>query len=159
MSKPTKSKRVLVVGAGVAGSVVSYWLKKFGFSPTLIERSKSLRQNGVGLDIRGSALDVVKKMGIYKYLCQQKTQVSRELWVNAQGKVLVEKPSGYNTGDDIEVMRSNLMDILMDSVRTIPCYFDKNIIAIHQSEQSVSVTFQDHTVASYDILIGADGIH
>lgn len=35
----TNINKILVVGSGVAGSVVCYWLKRFGFSPTLIEKS------------------------------------------------------------------------------------------------------------------------
>jgi len=31
-------KKILVVGAGIAGPTVCYWLKKYGFSPTLIEK-------------------------------------------------------------------------------------------------------------------------
>ena len=60
--------KILVVGAGIAGPAVCYWLRRFGFSPTLIEKSNAVRKNGIGLDIRGSALDVVKKMGIYDQL-------------------------------------------------------------------------------------------
>lgn len=41
------NRKILVIGAGIAGPTVCYWLKKYGFNPTLIERSKQLRAGGV----------------------------------------------------------------------------------------------------------------
>lgn len=57
----SKLKKILVIGAGIGGPTVCCWLKKFGFSPTLIEKNDILRQGGQGLDIRGVAIDIVKK--------------------------------------------------------------------------------------------------
>lgn len=150
--------KILVVGAGIAGPAVCYWLRKFGFSPTLIEKSSTVRKNGIGLDIRGSALDVVKKMGIYDQLCAQRTQVNLESWVNADGNVLVEKSAGYSSNDDVEIMRCNLIDILMDSIKEVPCYFNQEIIEIKQNEKNVSVMFSDNQTTIYDMVIGSDGL-
>lgn len=154
-----KVKKILVVGAGVAGPVICYWLKKFGFAPALIEKSSFVRKNGIGLDIRGAALDVVKKMGIYNELCEQRTKVNLESWVDTDGDILVDKKVGYSNDDDIEIMRCNLIDILMDSIKEIPCYFDQEIIEIKQNEKEVKVTFRDNKVVIYDIVIGADGLY
>ena len=54
--------KILVIGAGIAGPAVCYWLRRFGFSPVLIEKSASVRKGGQGVDIRGVALDIVKKI-------------------------------------------------------------------------------------------------
>jgi 2-polyprenyl-6-methoxyphenol hydroxylase-like FAD-dependent oxidoreductase len=150
--------KILVVGAGIAGPSVCYWLRRFGFAPTLIEKSNAVRKNGIGLDIRGSALDVVKKMGIYDQLCAQRTQVNLESWVNADGNVLVEKSVGYSSNDDVEIMRCHLIDILMDSIKEVPCYFNQEIIEIKQNEKNVAVMFSDDQTTNYDMVIGADGL-
>ena len=42
---PTINK-ILVIGAGIAGPAVCYWLKKFGFSPILIEKFANIRKGG-----------------------------------------------------------------------------------------------------------------
>jgi 2-polyprenyl-6-methoxyphenol hydroxylase-like FAD-dependent oxidoreductase len=59
----SKINKILVVGASIAGPAVCYWLKKFGFSPTLIERHESIRPGGYAIDIRGVATSIVKKNG------------------------------------------------------------------------------------------------
>ncbi len=39
-------KKILMVGAGVSGLAVCYWLRKFGFSPVLIEKFAGIRKGG-----------------------------------------------------------------------------------------------------------------
>lgn len=53
-------KKILVVGSGIVGSAVCYWLQRFGFYPGLIEKYSCIRKGGQGVDIRGAAVDIVK---------------------------------------------------------------------------------------------------
>ncbi len=47
-----KNKDVLISGAGIAGPTLAYWLKRYGFNPTVVEQAPSPRQGGYvfGLD-------------------------------------------------------------------------------------------------------------
>ncbi|MFN3006615.1 FAD-dependent oxidoreductase [Mycolicibacterium wolinskyi] len=56
--------RVLIVGAGIAGPAVAYWLVRHGYQVTLVERTAELRTGGHAVDIRGTALEVVERMGL-----------------------------------------------------------------------------------------------
>jgi 2-polyprenyl-6-methoxyphenol hydroxylase-like FAD-dependent oxidoreductase len=38
--------RVLIVGAGIAGPTLAYWLLRLGHEPTLVERAPELRRGG-----------------------------------------------------------------------------------------------------------------
>ncbi len=49
------NKRVLISGAGVAGLTLAYWLKQYGFEPTIVEKHPSLRTGGYKIDLRGVA--------------------------------------------------------------------------------------------------------
>src|SRR5436190_12558732 len=57
--------KVLISGAGIAGLTVAYWLRHYGFTPTIVERAASLVTGGYKIDVRGSALQVLTRMGIY----------------------------------------------------------------------------------------------
>ncbi|HHT0592665.1 TPA: NAD-binding protein [Legionella anisa] len=48
--------RVLISGAGVAGLTVAYWLKRYGFIITIVERAPALLTGGYKIDARGAAL-------------------------------------------------------------------------------------------------------
>src|SRR3990172_11870299 len=97
--------KILVIGAGIAGPAVCYWLRRFGFSPTLIEKAAFLRKGGHALDVRGVAIDLVKKMGIYEEICSRRTQVELGRYVDAKGSILHEEKGErfcFRQGEDVE---------------------------------------------------------
>lgn len=155
-------KKVLVVGAGVAGLAVCYWLKAFGFSPTLIEKSNTLRKGGYGVDIFGIAVGITKKMGIYEKIVAMRTQIERGFYVNADGHTLVEAQGekfGFRHGEEVEILREDLIQILKQAITEIPCHFNQYIKSIKQDDKRVEVTFNNNKTENYDLVIGADGVH
>ncbi len=40
------NKNILISGASIAGPTLAYWLKRYGFTPTVIERAAQLRDGG-----------------------------------------------------------------------------------------------------------------
>lgn len=156
-------KKILVIGAGIAGPAVCYWLQRFGFSPELIEKSACIRKGGQGVDIRGAAVDIVKKMGIYQQICKMRTQVEYGRQVNVMGKTLHEEEAeefGYRKDEDVEILRGDLVEILIKQIEHIPCYFNQSVDNIEQNDgDGVTVYFKDGSIEHYDLLIGADGVH
>ncbi|MDF1760927.1 MAG: tetracycline destructase [Coxiellaceae bacterium] len=154
--------KILVIGAGIAGPTVCYWLKEYGFNPTLIERSEQLRAGGYDIDIRGCALDIVKKMGIYECIRAKCTSLLSTRYVDADGQTLseeYEEKVHFSDGDDVELLRGDLVHILLQTIPDVPCHFDKEIINLTQKEQFVEVTFKDGRKEQYDLVIAADGLH
>lgn len=156
------NQKILVIGAGIAGPTVCYWLKKYGFNPTLIERSKQLRAGGYDIDIRGSALDIVKKMGIYESICAKRTSLLSTRYVDADGQTLSEEYGEkvhFSDSDDVELLRGDLVNILLQAIPNVTCHFDKDIINLTQNDQFVEVTFKNGRIEQYDLVIAADGLH
>ena len=156
------NQKILVIGAGIAGPTVCYWLQKYGFKPSLIERSKQLRAGGYDIDIRGSALDVVKQMGIYDKIRAQRTSLVCTRYVDASGQTLSEEYDEkvhFTDGDDVELLRGDLVKILLEAIPEVPVHFDEKIINITQNEQFVEVTFKDGQIERFDLVIAADGLH
>lgn len=158
----TMSKKILVVGASIAGPALCYWLKRFGFSPTLIEKNPTIRKGGFAIDIRGIAIDLAKEMGIYNTVCDQRTKIVRGLYVDANGNALHEELGeqfGLREGEDVEIVRGHLVNILMQLIPDVPCCFNQEIHALIQHYDFVEVVFKDGKKERYDIVIGADGLH
>src|SRR5687767_3055646 len=63
--------RVLVVGAGIAGPTLAYWLRAGGHEPTLVERAPALRRGGYVIDFWGAGFDVAERMGIVPRLTDE----------------------------------------------------------------------------------------
>lgn len=153
---------ILVVGASVAGPAVCYWLKEFGFNPTLIEKNEAVRTGGYAIDIRGIAIDIVKQMGIYTQLCAKRTSLVSGRYIDAMGNALHEEQGekfGFRQGEEVEIVRGDLVEILLQKVKDIPCYFNQDIDTIVQHNNGVAVYFKEGRVEEYDLVIGADGLH
>ena len=82
----TTSRTILISGSSIAGPVLAYWLKAYGFTPTIVEKASSLRKGGYKIDIRGRATEIVKKMGVYEKICQAQVDMLGASFVNDNGK-------------------------------------------------------------------------
>ena len=56
--------RILVSGASVAGPALAWWLRRYGFEPTVVERAPAPRDGGQAIDLRGAGREVAERMGI-----------------------------------------------------------------------------------------------
>ncbi|WP_115700680.1 tetracycline destructase [Legionella sainthelensi] len=154
--------KILVIGAGIAGPAICYWLSRFGFSPVLIEKYASIRKGGQALDVRGIATHIAKEMGIYDQIYGMRTRIECGRFVDSSGKILHEEHGekfGFRQDDEVEILRGDLVDILMKTIADVPCYFNQSIISIQQNSDHVTVNFKDGQVEHYDLVIAADGIH
>lgn len=158
----SKQLKILVIGAGIAGPTICYWLKKFGFSLTLIEKSACIRKGGQALDVRGVATSIAKKMGIYEQICDMRTRIECGRYVDTAGNVLHEEHGesfGFRQDDEVEILRGDLIEILMNTITDVPCHFNQFVTSLQQDDNGVVVHFKDGRADPYDIVIAADGIH
>jgi 2-polyprenyl-6-methoxyphenol hydroxylase-like FAD-dependent oxidoreductase len=154
--------RVLISGAGIAGLTVAYWLRRYGFIATIVERAPSLLTGGYKIDVRGTALKVLRRMGIHDAVVAASTDMQGALLVDKDGKVINEMSGdafGHRVGDDLEIVRGTLCQILMDHISDAEFIFDDSIQVISQSSDGVRVEFTKNSPREFDLVIGADGLH
>lgn len=110
------SERILICGAGIAGSILAFWLARYDFQVVVIERSKAGQKAGQGLEIDEPALTVVKLMGILDKLEEKKTgELGFEL-VDTQGRSCgVLEAGGVGVTGNLELMRGDLTEVLYQS--------------------------------------------
>ncbi|WP_399921365.1 transposase [Streptomyces kanamyceticus] len=63
-----KKPEVLIVGAGIAGPALAYWLSRTGYRPTVVEHARQLRSGGSAIVVKGPAIPVADRMGILPQL-------------------------------------------------------------------------------------------
>jgi 2-polyprenyl-6-methoxyphenol hydroxylase-like FAD-dependent oxidoreductase len=56
--------KVAIVGAGIAGPTLAYWLWRYGHEPTVIEKAPRLRAGGYVVDFWGGGYAVAERMGL-----------------------------------------------------------------------------------------------
>jgi 2-polyprenyl-6-methoxyphenol hydroxylase-like FAD-dependent oxidoreductase len=78
--------RVLVVGAGIAGPTLAFWLQKSGREVTIVEQALELRRGGYLIDFWGAGFDVAEKMGIVPELRRRGYVMTEVRAVNGEGR-------------------------------------------------------------------------
>jgi 2-polyprenyl-6-methoxyphenol hydroxylase-like FAD-dependent oxidoreductase len=159
--------RILVSGGGLAGLAAAYWLHRNGHEAVVIERAPGLRRDGYGLDFFGTGYDVAERMGIVEDLAPTQIfmdQGSGIAFVDGDGKPLAElKIDAVREilgGKYMGLMHYNLEQVLYDAVKEdVDVRFSTSIDEVAQSADAVRVTYADGDTESYDLLVGADGIH
>ena len=160
------AERVLIVGAGVAGSVLAFWLAKHDFQVVVIERSKAEQKVGQGIEIEEPALKVVKEMGILDRLREVKTGETGFELVDQHSRSYgrFEAGKGSITGD-LELMRGDLTEVLYKAANefaNVTYLFETTIQSLRQTQSNVVVDLENRNSNSikteeFDFVIGADG--
>ncbi|WP_219518232.1 FAD-dependent monooxygenase [Nonomuraea ceibae] len=158
------TRRVLVSGASIAGPAVAYWLDRYGFDVTVVERAPAVRGGGYAIDIRGTALGVVERMGLLPRLRDAHVDSQKVSFVDPGGEVIAAIPAqdvvGGTEGVDLEVRRGDLADALVDVIRDrVEFLFGDSVAVLHDDGDRVEVAFDSGRTRTYDLVIGADGLH
>jgi 2-polyprenyl-6-methoxyphenol hydroxylase-like FAD-dependent oxidoreductase len=154
--------RVLISGASVAGPVLAYWLKRHGFTPTVVEKAPTLRKTGGhAVDLFRPAMDIVERMGLLEQVQAKKTGTER-LTLFREGisrPVRVEMSRLMTAVSDrhVEIMRDDLSEIFYEATcDEVEYLFGDSITSISQNGE---VTFEHSEPRRFDLVIGADGLH
>jgi 2-polyprenyl-6-methoxyphenol hydroxylase-like FAD-dependent oxidoreductase len=160
MDKAMDNQNILISGASVAGPALAYWLRRRGFRPTVVERAPQLRGGGYAVDFRGAAhLSVLARMGLLDRIKDQQTRLGRTTYVDADGRPVAAMPAEIFAGD-VEILRGDLGRILYEATRDGTGYlFGDSITSLQERADGVHVTFAHAAPRTFDLVIGADGLH
>jgi len=156
--------KVLISGAGIAGTCLAFWLERYGFEPTLVERAPGLRSGGYIIDFWGAGFDVAERMGLGAQIQERGYKVQEMRQVDRTGKRIVGVKVGaldrMLQGRYSSLPRSELAACLQGALSPhIVTLFDDGIERMQGSGRVIQVDFQRAPSRAFDLVIGADGLH
>ncbi|MEU4191276.1 FAD-dependent monooxygenase [Kribbella sp. NPDC026611] len=155
--------KVLISGGGIAGPAVAFWLRRFGFEPTVVEIAPGPRPGGQTVDLRGVSPTVAERMGIMPEVAARQLPERGLEYVRADGSraaaMSMEALGGAGPVAEIEILRGDLAAILAGVTEDVEYRYDDSIVELDQDASGVSVTFASGTTERFDLVIGADGVH
>ncbi|MEU8953250.1 FAD-dependent monooxygenase [Streptomyces sp. NPDC048518] len=165
-------RTALISGASIAGLATAYWLNRCGYAVTVVEKASAPRSGGYPVDVRGTALEVVRRMGILRQLQDVQVDLRRITFLDEDGATVASvNPHavvGSVAGRDLEVRRGDLTDALYGAVRNdVEFLFDTSVDTLDQSDHHVDVIFREDfrggfrgdRSRTFDVVVGADGLH
>ena len=154
-----KNKSVLISGASVAGPALAFWLGRYGFHPTIVERAPAVRPGGYAVDFRGASVRVLERMGLLSEVQRRQTRIGAITIVDRDNKKVASMPDGFTSGE-LEILRGDLAGIFHEATcETTEYIFDDSIASMKESEAGVDVVFERGGQRRFDLVVGADGLH
>ncbi|PSN64691.1 FAD/NAD(P)-binding domain-containing protein [Corynespora cassiicola Philippines] len=166
---------ILISGAGIAGPCLAWWLHHHfptSTSITLVDRYPRPRTTGQAVDIRSTAVDVIRRMGLEPAIRAKTTTEEGLDFVYADGVNFARFPASGDVESqgftsEFEILRGDLAGIFYEGTRGLEgvrYVFDEFVKEIVQEEEKegggkVRVRFANGlSDEEFDLVVGADGM-
>lgn len=157
------SRRILITGASVAGNTAAWWLGRYGFDVTVVERTPEFRDGGQNIDIRGVGREVLRRMGLEQTALDRGTGEEGTVWIDENGeevaKFVIDELGSDGPTAEMEILRGDLARLLYEPARQRATFrFGDSIDRIEDGAHAVSVTFASGQTEQYDAVVIAEGV-
>ena len=154
--------KVLISGGGIAGPCLAYWLSKtrLDISIKIIERSPSPRVTGQSIDIRGPAVELVKRMKLEEAIRSRHTTEEGTIFLNSTGKTFAQFNAGDTFTAEYEILRADLSQLFLEATEglsNIQYIYGDSVKSLEQTDKDVNVTFTGGSKDTFDLVVAADG--
>ncbi|KFY24533.1 hypothetical protein V491_02120 [Pseudogymnoascus sp. VKM F-3775] len=157
--------RVLISGAGIAGPTLAWFLAQTPARITVVEKSSSLRSEGHNIDIDGSAITIINKMGILDEIKRLNTTEIGTRILASNGKPIATFPfnkgSAIDPTSEYEILRGDLANILYEASKSLPnveYMFGTTVEEVLQNDQeNIKVRLSNGEEREFDLVVAADG--
>ncbi len=155
-----RNNKILISGVGIGGPALAYWLHRYGCDVTIVEKARAVRPGGQAIDFKGEIhTTVLDRMGIHDDVRRLQTGGNDIEIVDSAGRRIAVMPGEF-TGGEVEIARGDLARLLYERTADRCEYvFGDSITSITETGGGVHVTFERGVPRTFDLVIGADGIH
>jgi 2-polyprenyl-6-methoxyphenol hydroxylase-like FAD-dependent oxidoreductase len=159
-----KNRRVLILGLGIAGPTLGWWLAEYGFEVTIVEHAPRPRAGGYMIDFWGLGYDVAERMGLLHDLRRAGYAIDTLRLMRRNGDVLADIGAEAITsalgGRYFGILRGDLANALYRRVADrVSIRFADRVDQVVERMQSVKVAFGRSPETVFDLVIGAGGVH
>jgi 2-polyprenyl-6-methoxyphenol hydroxylase-like FAD-dependent oxidoreductase len=161
----TRTRKALIIGAGIAGPVTAILLRRAGIEAQLFEAWPYSKGIGGGLQLAPNGMHVMDELGLAREIISRGSVAESFDFYSQDGQKLgsINRDMERRFGQPaVNICRATLNEILIDKAwcSHVELYFEKRLIKIEdRGDQPVIAYFADGTTAEGDFLIGADGVH
>lgn len=160
--------KIAIVGGGIGGLTTALALSQNSHDITVFERSAGIREIGAGVQISPNAGRLLHSLGLgtaYSEISVNPHRVVLRRWEDDSIIRATDLDEGFIFQHHVplaNVARNELVEILGNAVAActnVTLKFSTHVVSVEPGESLSTVLFSDGSSQSFDIVIGADGIH
>jgi 2-polyprenyl-6-methoxyphenol hydroxylase-like FAD-dependent oxidoreductase len=152
--------RVLIVGGGIAGLALARALQERGIAGEIVERKYEWPSSGAGLYLPGNAVRALDVLGIGAEVAARGHPIERQRFLDHRGRLLAEiEVEGFwdGVGGCVAIPRAALHEALREGTTAL-VRLGTALTGLENAD-APRVSFSDGSSRTYDLVVGADGIH
>jgi FAD-dependent urate hydroxylase len=159
--RPTRSLRILVVGAGVGGISIARGLLRDGHDVTVFERRPDVKAAGGAVTIWSNGATVLEQLGVDMDGAGQLLSTLRVVTPSGRPVSTVDLAAIANgLGAPVRMVpRRVVLERLLAGFPTDRIRCNARAVGVVSTHNGVRLEFEDGSWAQGDLLIGADGLH
>jgi 2-polyprenyl-6-methoxyphenol hydroxylase-like FAD-dependent oxidoreductase len=160
-----RSRKALIIGAGIAGPVTAILLKKAGIDAQVFEAWPYSTGHGGGLQIAPNGMHVLAEIGLADEMISRGSIAESFDFYSKSGVRLgsINRNMKQRFGQPaVNMRRTTLNEAIVNKAwcANVELFFEKRLVGIEdRADQPVVAHFADGSSAEGDVLIGADGVH
>jgi 2-polyprenyl-6-methoxyphenol hydroxylase-like FAD-dependent oxidoreductase len=154
-------KRVLIVGAGIAGLSLARALHQRDIAAEIVERAETRSRLGTGIYIPANGIRALDHLGLAEPLIARGKVNQRRRFLTAEGATSFEIDLVEFWGPGarcLGVGHTDLHDVLLAGVAGGPIRRGTTVDVLKEDAHGVSVVFDDGAEQRFDLVVAADGI-
>ena len=159
--RPTRSLRILVVGAGVGGISIARGLLRDGHDVTVFERRPDVTAGGGAVTIWPNGATVLGQLGVDMDGAGQLLSTLRVMTSTGRPVATLDLTAIVDRlGAPVRMVpRRVLLERLLEGFPTDRIWCNARAVGVVSTQDGVRLEFDDGSWTEGDLLIGADGLH
>lgn len=153
---------ILIIGAGIGGLTAAIALRQRGFGVHIIEKDPEWSVYGVGIIQQGNVLRAIEQLGVLERYIDAGVGFDAVEVFAPNGTRVARVPSHRLLPDrpaNLGVSRRALQKVLGDAALAAGATLKLGLTADVIDAASGQVRFSDGSQGTFDLVIGADGVH
>ena len=155
--------KAVIIGAGIGGLTTGIALRRAGYSVEIYDKTRELRPAGAGISLWSNGVKVLNALGLGDRLAALGGRMDRIEYRSHRDELLSHislEPLVETLGQrPYPVARTDLQALLRDAFGPHAIQLGQRCVAVEQTETQAIAHFADGSVATGEVLIGADGLH
>ena len=159
------SVRVAVVGAGIGGLTLGIALQRAGIAVDLYERATELREVGAAVALSANGTRELYRLGVGEALDEVSTQPTELIYRDGRSGERIAAHTGvadYRARFGAPywgIHRVDLQQTLAAALDPENLHLGRGVTGVGNDGDGATLTFDDGSTASADVVVGADGVH
>ena len=159
------SLNVAICGGGIGGLSAAIALRQAGHGVTVFEKTRTFNRVGADINLTPNAVFAVDQLGVGDVL--RKTAARPTFRISRDGETGQETsrlPMSSAAEEkygapQLTIHRADLLEALRAQLSTDTLVLGRAIAGVKIGGTSATVAFEDATEGTFDLVVGADGIH